>query len=385
MAEGYGYKVMKVCFLSILYPFDYPRIAREAAALSEAGFEVTHLLFGEPGRFVDSGILNIVLRKEAGFRGRVAMALRLYRAAKRMDADYYHCNGVEPWILAIILKITGSRAKIVFDVIEHYPSRFYEPHIPAWLRILGRPVLLAAYRYLTLLTDRIVLAKRSLLSDFERFKRKTVCVFHYSSIETLKRYKRVDTRAGKLKESGHVVAIHIGGFSRARGSHKLLEAMRQLLNQRLIVLCIGTVYKGKDALVNQARELQVDNRIQLVDPLPYDQVFAEVVDADVGLMLYQPGILNHKYAFPLKMYDYMLAGIPVVAPRFSVEVEPVVEENACGLLVDTGNVREIAAALDWIGDNPQLSQEMGKRGQAAATREYNWESQVSTLLSVYNR
>jgi glycosyltransferase involved in cell wall biosynthesis len=113
-------------------------------------------------------------------------------------------------------------------------------------------------------------------------------------------------------------------------------------------------------------------------------LFDYLLCADIGLMLYQPGIRNHVYAFPMKMYDYMLAGLPIVGPKFAVEVVPVVNELACGLLVDTSRPEEIAQALDELCGNPNLAREMGRRGLEGVIRRYNWEIEADKLTSVYS-
>ena len=105
--------------------------------------------------------------------------------------------------------------------------------------------------------------------------------------------------------------------------------------------------------------------------------------ADMGLILYQPGIQNHVFAFPIKMYDYMLAGLPLIGPEFAVEVEPVVREEKCGMLLNTSQPQEIALALDWMCANPERAREMGNRGRQAVLGKYNWESEADKLLQCY--
>ena len=74
----------------------------------------------------------------------------------------------------------------------------------------------------------------------------------------------------------------------------------------------------------------------------------------------------------------------MIGPDFAIEVEPVVRQQKCGLLTNTGDAAEIAKALDWLCENPNLSREMGQRGRQAVIRQYNWEMEAVKLIKIYS-
>ena len=93
---------------------------------------------------------------------------------------------------------------------------------------------------------------------------------------------------------------------------------------------------------------------------------------------------NHIDVQPNKMFEYMAAGLPVIASNFPHWRE-IIEGAGCGLLVDPLDPEAIAAAMKWILDHPAEAEAMGQRGRQAVEKKYNWESQSLQLLEIYNR
>jgi glycosyltransferase involved in cell wall biosynthesis len=80
----------------------------------------------------------------------------------------------------------------------------------------------------------------------------------------------------------------------------------------------------------------------------------------------------------------MQFGIPIVAPMFG-EVGQIVQEEECGILVDTTDPQQIANAIIYLLEHPEEARAMGKRGRKAIEEKYNWEIEKKKLLKVYQR
>ena len=377
---------LRVCFLSLTHRYDDNRILhKEGRTLAAAGFEVTHLApaSDHDSDFFEHGVRIGLYPQQTGIVGRFRKFLQLYRLAVQVDADCYHCNEVESWVLGCLLKVFHPHKRIVFDVHEHYPSRFAEPRFPKGLHLVGEPFIRLLFWILTPMTDHLVFAKRNIAPDFPNADHKRTFVFNYAPLWLQSRKLQDVPPEIRQEFAGRSTAIHIGAFGRARGWPQLLEALALMECQDLEVLCLGPVHEGEDVLLAEAQRLGVADRIRLKGLVPYHQMFDYLLCADIGLMLYQPGIQNHVFAFPIKMYDYMLAGLPVIGPEFAVEVEPVVREEKCGILLNTSQPQEISSALDWACANPERAREMGNRGRQAVLGKYNWESEADKLLQCY--
>ena len=80
----------------------------------------------------------------------------------------------------------------------------------------------------------------------------------------------------------------------------------------------------------------------------------------------------------------MHAGLPIIAPDFGGPGE-IVEQEGCGLLVDTTDPSRVANAIIALLSNPADAREMGERGRRAVLSKYNWELEQKKLVAAYAR
>ena len=91
---------------------------------------------------------------------------------------------------------------------------------------------------------------------------------------------------------------------------------------------------------------------------------------------------GHLGAPPATMFEYMAAGIPVIASDFPLW-RAVVEAHACGLCVDPRDPPAIAAAIDYLASHPDIARRMGGNGRKAVCARYNWPREASKLIQFY--
>ncbi len=372
---------MRICFLSSMHPAKDKRVfEKEAVALAAAGFEVLHLSPGsveESGEY--SGVRIITYPRRKGIRGRLAQLRSLYRRALELDADVYHCNEVDSWFVGILLRLRRGKG-CVFDVHEHYPSTFAESRFPKAVRPVVAGGIRFLFRCLTPLTDAVVAAKRSVVGDFKSAGRKIVLVQNYTPLAGVRWAS--ECRSGDTRRP--LTLVHLGLFSKVRGWPQTIEALTLMQDKTVRLEIVGEINDGtRDELVRRIVECGLQERVTLREWMPFRQAFELLCRADVGLVVFQPGILNHVYALPHKMFDYMAAGMAVVCPEFAEEIAPIVRESGCGVLVDPANARQLAAALDALALAPDELRRMGERGQRAIRERYNWEAEADALLNLY--
>ena len=175
-----------------------------------------------------------------------------------------------------------------------------------------------------------------------------------------------------------------GGLMREKGIRVTLEAAaivrRQVADAQFVFF--GVLKDDARVIEGLIRELGVAEALEFVPPLPYPELQNRLAACDVGLALYQP-ILH----YPLvsagnarKIFAYMQAGIPVVAPDFG-EIGDAVRQAECGVLVDTEDPEAVADAIVGLLTSPDRSRAMGERGRRAIEERFNWEIERSKLLS----
>jgi glycosyltransferase involved in cell wall biosynthesis len=118
--------------------------------------------------------------------------------------------------------------------------------------------------------------------------------------------------------------------------------------------------------------------------LPHEAALEAASRCDIALILFQPGAENHRLALPHKLFDAMLAGLPVIAPAAAEEVAAVIEDAACGALVDTADPGAIAAEVVRMAD-PVRRSALGRAGRRAALAQFSWAAEAARLVALYGR
>lgn len=379
-----------VCMLSAAHPpADVRVVGKEGAALAQAGWRVMHLCpaparqdasapleeGGAGGQLAPASHAGVDIhtyRRAPGWRGRVLGIPALARRAAATGAAVLHASEPDAWIAAI-LAARRSGARVVLDVHEHYPSRL-DGRLPRVLRPLGRAALRLACRLSARHADAVVVAKDGLDQDFAAPGR-TIPVRNYASPASV---------TPRTHEDGPLTLVHLGALGRARGSLEMLEALAHCPPEtRLRLIGRITDGSGEDFTAHAAR-LGVAGRVEQLGWMPHAEALAQAARADIGLVLFQPGVENHRLALPHKLFDCMQAGLPIIAPAFAEEVAAVVREAGCGLLVETDDPTAIAAAIERLRD-PALRAQMGGRGRQAALGRFGWGAEAARLVALYGR
>jgi glycosyltransferase involved in cell wall biosynthesis len=177
------------------------------------------------------------------------------------------------------------------------------------------------------------------------------------------------------------LVVYIGAISRIRGIDQMIEAIGKVpdpLGARLTIA-------GPFDSVSIERELRSIS-VPKVDVLGFQTQIAvtELLgEARVGLVLLHP-TPSYLNAQPMKLFEYMRAGIPSVVSDFPAW-RKIVEDTGCGLLVNPLDPDDIAEAIRRLLENPTEAEEMGRRGREASLRRFNWATEKNKLLQLYDR
>lgn len=179
------------------------------------------------------------------------------------------------------------------------------------------------------------------------------------------------------------VVAFAGGLMKDKGLRVALRAAARVRERHEDVLFVflGKLKDDRDAISELVEGLEVGGVVRFVDPMPYPDLVAFLKRCEVGLALYHP---TYHYQIASvgnarKIFTYMQAGLPVVAPSFG-EIGRAVEENSCGMLVDTEDEGEVANAIISLLDDPASAREIGNRGREAVRCELNWEHEEVKLI-----
>ena len=378
---------MKVCFLSSAHTLTDKRVfAKEAVSLAAAGFDVCHIAPDTTAaeERLERGVRLIAYARQPGLLGRLRHLCTLLRLGARANADCYHCNEIDSWLVGLLLKLS-RRAKVVFDVHEHYPTIAGDRFSLSLLRRAAPHIVRWSYRLLCPLTDRVVLAKDTLRPDFVTSRQRLVSVRNFALTRAnLERSGDCEARSTSNVDEP-IIVIHTGLISKLRGWRQLLEAISIAQHTETHLSVVGTFIDDSEGeFWARVEELHLTQRVTVERWMAPEDAFSRIVKSHIGAVVFQPGVQNHVFALPHKAFDYMVAGIPVVAPDFAVELAPIIEDADCGILVDTADPESISAALDRLAGNDDERHRLGANGRHAVFTKYNWENEATRLISMYH-
>lgn len=373
----------KIVHITTVHPaLDIRIFQKQCRTLAKAGHDVT-LIAPRDSQQIEriDGVTIHALPMPRNRRQRMLRTTRLaLRAALAMDADLYHLHDPELLGIAGRLRRRGhiKIRPVVFDMHENLPKDLLTK---IWLpRPLRRPASHAAALAQRVLLRglAVVLAEESYAADYPRLANPTV-------VRNMPLVDELLSISDAQLESATPTLGYMGSISPARGSTITLQALGILHAQGL--RC-GLELIGPMANHSHAGELQEQagrlglNCVNISGWLPAQEAWRRIAGCRVGLALLQ-NRPNFVRSFPTKMFEYMAMGLPVVVSDFPL-YRQVVESAGCGLCVDPGNPRAIAAALGRLLNNPQEAQAMGRRGRRAVVEQYRWDEEAKKLLALYD-
>ena len=363
----------RVAMLSSLHRPSDPRIfQKEARTLARAGYDVTYVVAGAGGEAADGVRLHPFPRAGLRFARPLTSSLRMLREARKVGANIYHFHDPELIPAGLALKLLGRR--VVYDAHEDMPQTvLWKPYLP---RLLRRPLALAAglvEKTTSRAFDLVVVAGKGIERSFRGHPR-TLLVRNYPIAE------HFGARSPAERPERGLVAAYVGGLTAVRGVVEMVTAI-ELVDARYrprLILC-GNYYP--ESLADRVRALPGYRRVDDRGVVPSEEVPAVLAEADVGLVCLHR-TPNHVDSEPTKMFEYMAAGLPVIASSFP-GWRDIVETNGCGICVDPTDPEAIAAALTDLAEHPERRAEMGANGRRAVLDRYNWEAEGRRLVEAY--
>ena len=366
-------KVMKVVHFTTVHPaFDTRIFHKEAKSLARAGYKVVLIAQHNRDEMVD-GVKIVALPKPRNrFARMLGLTWRAFHLSLRERADIYHFHDPELLPIGVLLKVF-TRAKVVYDVHEDVPEQILTKHwIPCLLRRPLAGVFNAFEKLLARALDAVVVATEGIAEKFAQLK--PIVIHNYPDLGML---PNSSTRHGEGQEK---VLVYVGGISKIRGAIEMVKALEHLNPAWDIRLDLIGKFEPPE-LEQELRGLPGYRRVRFLGWMPPERVYTHLANADVGLVCLHPEP-RFMVAWPVKLFEYMAAGLPVVASNFPLWKE-IVEGNRCGITVDPLDPKAIAQAIEYLLAHPEEARQMGENGRRAVEEKYNWEKEAEKLLALY--
>ena len=189
------------------------------------------------------------------------------------------------------------------------------------------------------------------------------------------------------RTADEVVVVFAGAFRAWHGAHLLVDAVAALdpgMRARVHAVFIGDGPELPRVRAAAARHgLQ---RVTFTGAVPYDQMPAALAASDIGVAPFDvsahPPLQLAFYWSPLKVFEYLASGRPVVAPRLP-RLAALVSDGIEGSLYDAGEAHGLRDALARLVDDAELRQRLGMAARERAVRDYSWQAHCARLASAF--
>lgn len=291
----------------------------------------------------------------------------MYIPFSRVDNEQYDvCMAIGPWagMIAIILKRQRKINKLVYEDVDYFPAFFDYDIIYERVRQMEKTCLTWA--------DIVVCVSEELV-ELRRYQTNTPVYFIPNGVDlgVFKEKKAEESESTLDDEIGvdAVDLIYSGALEDWAGVEFVIRGMRELIkilpDIKLAVLGKGS--KG-NMLFQLVKDLSLENSVRFYGTVKYDELPRYFKNARIGIAVLKPVELI-RYAFPLKVVEYMAAGLPVIATDIG-DMGRILKKNGAGIAINYSQAEFVEAACALLNDK-ELYKKCSENARKTS-KKYDW-------------
>ncbi len=346
---------------------------KECTALSKNGYDVILLCSDAKGDREVNGvkITSIAKCPQSRLNRFVFSTRQFYKKAKQIDAEIYHIH--EPFLLGVGKKLKKRGKKVIFDSHEDYPCFLLEKeYIPKFLRKFISRHYEKKEKKILCRFDAVIGVTPKLVERLSKFQSNTILVTNYpiliSNIPDPQLDKKQAVFAGQIERSWRV--------------DNVIKAIGDIDGATFEIRTRSFDASYYDNLKN----LPGWEKVNFAENATHDEVMQLLSKSYCGVAIIdycqnmggKDGTLGCN-----KLFEYMMAGIPVLCTDFKLW-KNIIDEYQCGICVDPNDIDAIRNGLVFLFNNKEAAKQMGLNGRKAVFEKYNWNVEERKLLSLYN-
>lgn len=364
---------MKICVITTVHPPDDVRINKEIRTILKAGHKVSFI--APHGKFEIKGVNYIPISKYNSRLKRFFFSAKdALKEAIRVDADIYHFH--DPELIRIGMKLKKAGKKVIYDIHEDYPSVILQKTwIPKFLRKIAAKITDIMEKKGVSIFDGIVVTVPQVMSRFKKINNFAIL----PNFPELAMFSNIS----KNRQNDKMRFVYIGSLDEDRAIIEMIKAYELLIKKgyEIEFHLAGPIYTEKIRSFIQ-KVKGVLNGFHYYGRIPYDRVLEITANSDIGMLVIHRG-KSKENSSPLKMFEYMAFGLPIIASDFNYWKE-FLENPSCALYVEPESVEDIAKKMEMLINDKSL-----RKNLSIAAREkinkYTWESVENDLIELYRK
>lgn len=312
--------------------------------------------------------LKLCFRKGPQFYAEYNIRLFFYLLFAKVDLIYANDLDTLP---AAFLAAKIRRKKIIYDTHEYFtetPELVNRPKVQAvWEKI--------EHFIFPKLSD-IITVNDSIAELYKKKYKKNLQVVR--NIPPTYLPPRLKTRKELgLPEDKHILILQGTGINKDRGAEEVISAMQYLQNCILLIVGSGDVLR---TLQKMTMELQLEDKVIFKPKMPFEELRQYTCNSDLGLAVDKDTNLNYRFSLPNKLFDYIHAGIPVLASNLP-EIKKIINRYDIGYFLENHDPKNIASTIERIFENDERYKIL-KKNTEKARKELCWENEENNLVQI---
>jgi glycosyltransferase involved in cell wall biosynthesis len=323
----------------------------------------------------DVELLQVDLAVTSGPRRFLSYDRLLKRAVLGKRTDVVMACDLYSLGAAVRMNRQGNTKRVIYDAREVYTE------LPT---VAPRPLVRWAWkRYERKYIDAVDLMLVTGPHDADAIRRvhagipRTVLVRNLPWTAELNRQRELLLRFGLAL---HLPTfVYVGGLQRGRGLPQLIRTMESSEAQLLVIG--GGVLEGE--LKALTKECKLDTRVKFAGSVPAPEALELVAACDAGVSLIEPVSMSYALALPSKVFEYMMAGIPVLSSKLLQVLDLFKDEHWIEFVDvnDTADIeRGLHALIAKVGDKSR-----SERERMLAQSRYHFEADAVTFMDILRR
>lgn len=384
---------MKSAALIVLNNFQNDsRVLKEAISLKNNGFKVIVVALHEDGclekEYVEGiEVRRIKLKSRSWSKNRLIQFLKYFEFLIKScllssKYDIIHCNDLKALPVGyLVKKVFNSNVKVVYDAHE------YESEINGYSNFERKTSFLLE-KLLIKSADLVFTVSKSIASEYQRIYNieKPLLIFNTPG------YKRLNSdqnNRNKFREKFNIsenqkIFIYQGGLSKGRGIETILvafdhlnEEYKDLDNIKPVIIFMG--YGTLEPLIKKYSERCTN--IFFHPAVKINDVLDHTMHADYGILFIENTCLSYYYCMPNKVFEYLMAEIPVIVSNLK-DVKEFVENKEVGQVTKRNDVYGLLDSIKNIITEDKL---IYHHNILSVKKEYNWEAQETKMIEAYQK
>jgi len=368
-----------MCMVTSIHPDFDTRIMKQLNSLAGYGYQIDLIC---PWECRDSNVpgVNFLTFERAKRRlTRFMNYLRIGKYLLKKRYALYHIHDIDILPLFCVVKFL-TKKPVIYDIHENYPDEMLVRYwVPKYLRWVLYFVVKYVQRICAFYIRNLILVAPSQEAEFGSQKYNKVMVRNFASKILLE--TRVDNY-----ETRQDAVIFTGKQGINNGSMLFLEIANGVLKKypNVKFLCIDW-FEGNNVLQEQMsghiEKLGIRKNITFLQPVKGLEIMSYLGMGRIGL---SPNLRvdNQIKGLHTKIFEYMAAGLPIVASNLPYQTE-IIGKADCGLLANPDVPDDFVDKICFLISNQSRAKEMGENGKKAFLEHYCWEGEVTNLKKMY--